>query len=234
MIGKSLPQEHKELSTGIVFPHVLKNAMIFIGSGVRIKAVFVKIYAVATYMDPMTLSTLRMNHNTQQQQQQQQQVESCNTPTTTIQSIIETASTLLKQQVVESYNTCDITKSLLDPTNHRTIRIIMYHAVSMDTFTAAIKDAIMPKMNGHEDLKKVEEFFKTISTATDDLKEGDTMDLTISSDSLLYTSKMGNQHTITSLAFCQAICQVYYSGAESISPSHFESVRLAISQNITT
>lgn len=47
-----------EPSTGIVFPE-LCNGMILAGTGVRFKYGFVKVYAVATYLDPDTLLAVK-------------------------------------------------------------------------------------------------------------------------------------------------------------------------------
>lgn len=48
----------KEPSTGILFPH-LCNGMQFVGCGVRVKYGFVKVYAVGTYMDPISVSIVK-------------------------------------------------------------------------------------------------------------------------------------------------------------------------------
>jgi len=46
-----------------------------------------------------------------------------------------------------------IKKALLDPAYPRTIRIVMNRGLSIDKYTAAIVEAIAPRMNG-EDLEK--------------------------------------------------------------------------------
>jgi hypothetical protein len=48
----------KEEATGIQFPQ-LCNAMSLVGVGVRIKYVFVKVYAVGTYMDPIAMMAVK-------------------------------------------------------------------------------------------------------------------------------------------------------------------------------
>lgn len=48
----------KEPGTGILFPH-LCNAMTFTGCGNRVKYVFVKVYAVGTYMDPLAMAAVK-------------------------------------------------------------------------------------------------------------------------------------------------------------------------------
>jgi hypothetical protein len=50
-----------------------------------------------------------------------------------------------------------IEKALLDPNYPRTIRIVMNRALSIDKYTAAIVEALKPRMNG-EDLDKLDEF----------------------------------------------------------------------------
>ena len=48
----------KESQTGITFPS-LCNGMNLVGLGVRIKYVFVKVYAVGTYMDPIAMMAVK-------------------------------------------------------------------------------------------------------------------------------------------------------------------------------
>lgn len=48
----------KEPQTGILFPP-LCNGMNLVGVGVRIKYVFVKVYAVGTYMDPVAMMAIK-------------------------------------------------------------------------------------------------------------------------------------------------------------------------------
>ena len=48
----------KEPQTGILFPP-LCNAMSLVGVGVRIKYLFVKVYAVGTYMDPVAMMAVK-------------------------------------------------------------------------------------------------------------------------------------------------------------------------------
>ena len=50
-----------------------------------------------------------------------------------------------------------IEAALLDPAYPRTIRIVMNRALSIDKYTAAIVEALKPRMNG-EDLDKLDEF----------------------------------------------------------------------------
>lgn len=48
----------KEKSTGILFPKQC-NGFTLAGTGVRIKYGFVKVYAVGTYLDPLTMSGIK-------------------------------------------------------------------------------------------------------------------------------------------------------------------------------
>ena len=48
----------KEKSTGILFPQ-LCNGMNLVGTGVRVKYAFVKVYAVGTYMDPIAMMAIK-------------------------------------------------------------------------------------------------------------------------------------------------------------------------------
>lgn len=48
----------KEQATGIMFPGLI-NGMKLVGTGVRIKFVFAKVYAVGTYMDPVAMAAIK-------------------------------------------------------------------------------------------------------------------------------------------------------------------------------
>jgi hypothetical protein len=56
IVGVGMPT--KEPTTGIQFPFMC-NAMSLVGVGVRIKYVFVKVYAVGTYMDPIAMMAVK-------------------------------------------------------------------------------------------------------------------------------------------------------------------------------
>ena len=58
-----------------------------------------------------------------------------------------------------------IETALLDPTYPRTIRIVMNRGLSIDKYTAAIVEALGPRMGG-EDMDKLEEF-KKLNPAVD-------------------------------------------------------------------
>ena len=98
----------EEPDTGIMFPPMV-NGLTFMGCGVRIKYVFVKVYAVGSYLDPT--------------------------------------------QFVGKKDDAAIEKALLDPSYHRTIRIVMNRSMTMDKYNDAIVEALTPRMNG-QDLDK--------------------------------------------------------------------------------
>ena len=54
----SMGSPTKESATGILFP-ALCNGYQLVGTGVRIKYVFVKVYAVGTYMDPIAMMAVK-------------------------------------------------------------------------------------------------------------------------------------------------------------------------------
>ena len=54
----SIGEVTKEKATGIAFP-ALCNGMSLVGTGVRIKYMFVKVYAVGTYMDPIAMMAVK-------------------------------------------------------------------------------------------------------------------------------------------------------------------------------
>lgn len=170
-------EPHKEISTGILFPH-LCNAMTFVGCGVRVKYGFVKVYAVGTYMDPVAMSAV-------------------------------------KTQGPEA-----IAKTLLNPSYPRTIRIVMNRGLSIEKYTAAIVDALSPRMKG-EDMDKLEEFKKLNPSV--DLIEGAEMEMTIRGNTMLYKNSVGGVGQIESAVFCRALCDVYY-GADPVSPGHKDEV----------
>ena len=54
---------------------------------------------------------------------------------------------------VKKQGSSAIEKALLDPTYPRTIRIVMNRGLSIEKYTAAIVEALSPRMNG-EDMDK--------------------------------------------------------------------------------
>lgn len=113
-----------------------------------------------------------------------------------------------------------ISEALLDPSYPRTIRIVMNRSLSIDKYTAAIVEALEPRMNG-EDLDKLEEFKKLNPPI--DLVEGAEMEMTIRGNTMLYKNSVGGVGQIESAIFCKALCDVYY-GDDAVSPGHKEQV----------
>lgn len=114
----------------------------------------------------------------------------------------------------------EIQKALLDPTYPRTIRIVMNRGLSIEKYTAAIVEALEPRMKG-VDMDKLEEF-KALNPKVD-LVEGAEMEMTIRGNVMLYKNAMGGVGQIDSRVFCEALCDVYY-GSDPVSPGHKEQV----------
>lgn len=126
----------------------------------------------------------------------------------------------IAMSAVKKQDDTAISKALLDPNYPRTIRIVMNRGLSIEKYTAAIIEALEPRMNG-EDTEKLEEFKKLNPSV--DLIEGAEMEMTIRGDTLLYKNSLGSVGQIHSHVFCRALCDVYY-GADSVSPGHKEDV----------
>lgn len=121
---------------------------------------------------------------------------------------------------VKKGKAADIEKALLNPDYPRTIRIVMNRNLSIDKYTAAIVEALEPRMQGQE-LEKLEEF-KNLNPPVD-LIEGAEMEMTIRGDTLLYKNALGGVGSIKSRLFTTALCDVYY-GNDAVSPTHKQSV----------
>lgn len=122
--------------------------------------------------------------------------------------------------MVKSQGEAEVKKALLDPNYPRTIRIVMNRNLSIEKYTAAIIEALEPRMKG-EDLESLEEFKKLNPPV--DLITGAEMEMTIRGDVLLYKNAVGGLGQIKSAVFTRALCDVYY-GDEAVSPTHLESV----------
>jgi len=166
-----------EPATGILFPQ-LCNGYHLVGCGVRVKYGFIKVYAVGTYVDFLSMSAIK------------------------------------------KAGPAKIQEALLDPNYPRTIRIVMNRGLSIDKYTAAIVEALEPRMKG-QDLDKLEEF-KQLNPPVD-LVQGAEIEMTIRGDTLLYKNAVGGVGTVRSLAFTKAMCDVYY-GSDPVSPGHKEAV----------
>ena len=95
--------------------------------------------------------------------------------------------------VVKNQGEKEIKKALLDPNYPRTIRIVMNRGLSIDKYTAAIIEALEPRMKGQE-LNSLEEFKKLNPPV--DLIEGAEMEMTIRGDTLLYKNAVGGEYFI--------------------------------------
>ncbi|GAX12919.1 hypothetical protein FisN_32Lh059 [Fistulifera solaris] len=172
----------KEAATGILFPQ-LCNGMFFAGCGVRVKYGFVKVYAVATYVDPVALGAVK-------------------------------------------HSPAAVEEALLDPTYPRTIKIILNRNLSSEKFTAAIVEALQPRMMG-VDLDKLEAFQKLMPPV--ELIPGAEVEMTIRGDTLLFKNPTGGVGTVHSLTLTKALCDVYY-GKQCVSPGHKEQVLAGIAK----
>lgn len=126
----------------------------------------------------------------------------------------------LAMSAVKKQGSAAIEKALLDPQYPRTIRIVMNRGLSIEKYTAAIVEAIEPRMHG-EDLEKLEEF-KNLNPPVD-LVEGAEMEMTVRGNIMLYKNSVGGVGQIDSAVFCKALCDVYY-GNDPVSPGHKEEV----------
>ena len=123
--------------------------------------------------------------------------------------------------VVKDQDKSQIQKALLDPNYPRTIRIVMNRNLSIDKYTAAIIEALEPRMKG-QDLDSLEQF-KKLNPPGLDLVEGAEMEMTVRGDTLLYKNAVGGIGQIKSGVFTSALCDVFY-GMEAVSPPHLEDV----------
>lgn len=98
----------------------------------------------------------------------------------------------------------------------RTLRIVMNRSLSIAKYTAAIIEALEPRMGG-EDLEKLKEFQEM--NPPGDLVEGAEMTMTIRGDTMLYRNCAGGVGAIHSEVFCKALCDTYY-GSNPVSPDH--------------
>jgi len=112
-------------------------------------------------------------------------------------------------------------KALLDPAVPKTIRIVMNRGLSVEKYSAAILEALEPRMNGN-DLEKLEEF--KAMNPPGDLIEGSELIMTIrGGDVMMYRTTAGMLGVIRSGTFCRAMCDVFY-GNEPVSPPHKKEV----------
>mmetsp|Transcript_26279 Transcript_26279/g.38595 ORF Transcript_26279/g.38595 Transcript_26279/m.38595 type:complete len:277 (+) Transcript_26279:51-881(+) len=126
----------------------------------------------------------------------------------------------LAMSVIKDQSKPQLQKALLDPNYPRTIRIVMNRNLSIEKYTAAIIEALEPRMKG-QDLESLEEFKKLNPPV--DLIQGAEMEMTVRGDTLLYKNAVGGIGQIRSGVFTSALCDVFY-GAEAVSPGHLEDV----------
>jgi len=126
----------------------------------------------------------------------------------------------LAMSFLKTQGEAEVKKALLDPQYPRTIRIVMNRNLSIDKYTAAIIEALEPRMNG-EDLRCLDEFKKLNPPV--DLIQGAEMEMTIRGDTLLYKNAVGGLGQIKSAVFTKAMCNVFY-GEECVSPPHLNKV----------
>jgi len=126
----------------------------------------------------------------------------------------------IAMSAVKKQGRAAIESALLNPQYPRTIRIVMNRNLSIDKYTAAIVEALEPRMGG-QDMDKLEEFKKLNPKV--DLVEGAEMEMTVRGHTMLYKNSLGGVGQIDSEVFCKALCDVYY-GKDAVSPGHKEMV----------
>jgi hypothetical protein len=100
----------------------------------------------------------------------------------------------------------------------------MNRGLSVQKYTDAIMEALLPRMKG-EDLDKLEEFKKL--NPPGDLVQGSEMIMSIRGDTMMYRSSTGGVGQITSKVFVKAMADVYF-GAESVSPALKASIEAGV------
>lgn len=120
------------------------------------------------------------------------------------------------------------------PDHSRTIRIVTYRSISIETYTSAVMDALRPKLKSimeenddfEEYLQNLQRDFKTLNP-DQDIEEGTVIEMTIKGDTMSYWSSVGGTGEIKSKDFCRALCLIYYShdnSSECVSPEHRDKV----------
>jgi len=126
----------------------------------------------------------------------------------------------LAMNAVKKEEDSAIEKALLDPLYPRTIRIVMNRSLSIEKYTAAIVEALEPRMGGL-DLDKLKQFQEM--NPPGDLVEGAEMTMDIRGNTMMYRNSAGGVGAIHSETFCKALLSVYY-GSDPVSPEHKEAV----------
>ena len=102
----------------------------------------------------------------------------------------------------------------------------MNRNLSIDKYTAAIIEALEPRMKG-SDLESLEEFRKLNPPV--DLVQGAEIEMTIRGDTLLYKNAAGGLGQIKSIVFTRAMCDVFY-GDDAVSPTHLKDVLVGVKE----
>tara|TARA_B110000971_G_scaffold185459_1_gene193663 strand:+ start:275 stop:724 length:450 start_codon:yes stop_codon:yes gene_type:complete len=120
----------------------------------------------------------------------------------------------VKVYAVGVYSSAKSQPELLAANTDKSLRIVMNMNLSVDKYTAAIMEALTPRMNG-QDMDKLEEF-KSLNPPGE-LVQGTEMVMTIKGDTMHYRSTTGGGGKIVSQVFCNALCDTFL-GASPVSP----------------
>ena len=167
--GASIANCEKEESTGIDFPESCQG-LPFFGAGVRVKYVFVKVYAVGLYAEPRHLGGL------------------------------------------SGAGADAVAARILDPSVHKVIRIVMARDLSSEKYTAAIVEALGPRVSDAAALAE----FKALQPKGPFKKDTEIV-MDLSGDRLTYMIGGKIVGTMRSLQLTKALADVYY-GADPVSP----------------
>jgi len=121
----------------------------------------------------------------------------------------------VKVYAVGIYSNGKSIEELLDQNTDITIRIVMNRGLSVEKYTAAIAEALEPRMKG-EDMHKLEDFKKLQPPG--DMPEGAENVMTIKGDTMHFRSSLGGLGSIKSSVLCAALRDVYL-GADPVSPA---------------
>lgn len=196
----------KESQTGILFPQ-LCNAMNLAGVGVRIKYIFVKVYAVGTYLDPVAMMAVKKGSNAEIEKA----LLNPDYPRT-IRIVMNRGLSIDKY-------TAAIVESVEPRLNGQDLETYVYRCSSVSFCRSQLQN--MLTLIALRCFDSLEEFKKLNPPV--DLVEGAEIEMTIRGDTLLYKNAVGGVGSLKSRRFCEAMCDVYY-GEDPVSPTHKESV----------
>lgn len=169
-------------------------------------------YAVGTYFDPLAMSMVKS--------QGEKELK-----TALLDPVYPRVSHFLPVSGVNTHSRC-ILPSRNSTISPQTIRIVMNRNLSIDKYTAAIIEALEPRMKGN-DLESLDEFRK-LNPAVD-LVQGAEIEMTIRGDTLLYKNAVGGLGQIKSIVFTRAMCDVFY-GEDAVSPTHLKDVLVGVKE----